>query len=122
MSLFQIVKLIKLSKERPITLAIGDGANDVSMILEAHVGIGEPRGRGHVHIRRGETRRLGGAARLRVGAWDPPGCGPAAPPSASPHLRVRGVEKGFAPSQVSSGRKGVRLQGTVTTRSRSLSI
>ncbi|XP_048834601.1 phospholipid-transporting ATPase IH-like isoform X2 [Brienomyrus brachyistius] len=36
----QIVKLIKASKERPITLAIGDGANDVSMILEAHVGIG----------------------------------------------------------------------------------
>lgn len=37
----QIVKLIKASKEHPITLAIGDGANDVSMILEAHVGIGE---------------------------------------------------------------------------------
>uniref|UniRef100_A0A3Q2YSF4 Phospholipid-transporting ATPase n=1 Tax=Hippocampus comes TaxID=109280 RepID=A0A3Q2YSF4_HIPCM len=36
----QIVKLIKTSKEHPITLAIGDGANDVSMILEAHVGIG----------------------------------------------------------------------------------
>ncbi|XP_032878178.1 probable phospholipid-transporting ATPase IH isoform X1 [Amblyraja radiata] len=36
----QIVKLIKVSKEHPITLAIGDGANDVSMILEAHVGIG----------------------------------------------------------------------------------
>uniref|UniRef100_A0A8B9LTS9 Phospholipid-transporting ATPase n=1 Tax=Astyanax mexicanus TaxID=7994 RepID=A0A8B9LTS9_ASTMX len=36
----QIVKLIKASKEHPITLAIGDGANDVSMILEAHVGIG----------------------------------------------------------------------------------
>ncbi|KAG7254295.1 hypothetical protein CRUP_014076, partial [Coryphaenoides rupestris] len=36
----QIVKLIKASKERPITLAVGDGANDVSMILEAHVGIG----------------------------------------------------------------------------------
>lgn len=36
----QIVKLIKTSKERPITLAVGDGANDVSMILEAHVGIG----------------------------------------------------------------------------------
>ncbi|KAF5920343.1 hypothetical protein HPG69_009593, partial [Diceros bicornis minor] len=36
----QIVKLIKLSKEHPITLAIGDGANDVSMILEAHVGVG----------------------------------------------------------------------------------
>uniref|UniRef100_A0A452R2P1 ATPase phospholipid transporting 11A n=1 Tax=Ursus americanus TaxID=9643 RepID=A0A452R2P1_URSAM len=34
------ISLIKLSKEHPITLAIGDGANDVSMILEAHVGIG----------------------------------------------------------------------------------
>uniref|UniRef100_A0A8K9USY0 Phospholipid-transporting ATPase n=1 Tax=Oncorhynchus mykiss TaxID=8022 RepID=A0A8K9USY0_ONCMY len=32
--------LIKSSPEHPITLAIGDGANDVSMILEAHVGIG----------------------------------------------------------------------------------
>lgn len=40
-SCLQIVKLIKASKEHPITLAIGDGANDVSMILEAHVGIGE---------------------------------------------------------------------------------
>ena len=39
-SSFQIVKLIKASEEHPITLAIGDGANDVSMILEAHVGIG----------------------------------------------------------------------------------
>lgn len=37
----QIVKLIKASKEHPITLAVGDGANDVSMILEAHVGIGK---------------------------------------------------------------------------------
>ncbi|XP_061841115.1 phospholipid-transporting ATPase IH isoform X3 [Nerophis lumbriciformis] len=36
----QIVKLIKTSKEHPITLAVGDGANDVSMILEAHVGVG----------------------------------------------------------------------------------
>ncbi|KAG8452118.1 hypothetical protein GDO86_004058 [Hymenochirus boettgeri] len=36
----QIVKLIKTSREHPITLAVGDGANDVSMILEAHVGIG----------------------------------------------------------------------------------
>lgn len=36
------MKLIKASKEHPITLAVGDGANDVSMILEAHVGIGSP--------------------------------------------------------------------------------
>ncbi|XP_073949125.1 phospholipid-transporting ATPase IF-like [Choristoneura fumiferana] len=36
----KIVKLIKNSKERPITAAIGDGANDISMIQEAHVGFG----------------------------------------------------------------------------------
>ena len=36
----QIVKLIKDSKSRPVTAAIGDGANDVSMIQEADVGIG----------------------------------------------------------------------------------
>uniref|UniRef100_A0A670J9G6 Phospholipid-transporting ATPase n=1 Tax=Podarcis muralis TaxID=64176 RepID=A0A670J9G6_PODMU len=41
----QIVKLIKWSKEHPITLAIGDGANDVSMILEAHVGLIGKEGR-----------------------------------------------------------------------------
>ena len=31
---------MKHCTERPITLAIGDGANDCSMIQEAHVGIG----------------------------------------------------------------------------------
>ncbi|KAM3958482.1 phospholipid-transporting ATPase IF [Aphomia sociella] len=36
----EIVKLIKHSPERPITAAIGDGANDISMIQEAHVGFG----------------------------------------------------------------------------------
>uniref|UniRef100_A0A8C5EN12 Phospholipid-transporting ATPase n=1 Tax=Gouania willdenowi TaxID=441366 RepID=A0A8C5EN12_GOUWI len=36
----KIVRLIKTSPEKPITLAVGDGANDVSMIQEAHVGIG----------------------------------------------------------------------------------
>ncbi|CAD5116940.1 DgyrCDS5779 [Dimorphilus gyrociliatus] len=35
-----VVKLIKESKRHPTTAAIGDGANDVSMIQEAHVGIG----------------------------------------------------------------------------------
>lgn len=33
--------MVKNSKGGPITLSIGDGANDVSMILEAHVGIGK---------------------------------------------------------------------------------
>lgn len=33
--------MVKSSKGSPITLSIGDGANDVSMILEAHVGIGK---------------------------------------------------------------------------------
>lgn len=37
----QVVRLLKTSPEKPITLAIGDGANDVSMIQEAHVGIGK---------------------------------------------------------------------------------
>ncbi|XP_013415921.1 probable phospholipid-transporting ATPase IF [Lingula anatina] len=36
----QIVQLIKHGKDNPVTAAIGDGANDVSMIQEAHVGLG----------------------------------------------------------------------------------
>lgn len=36
-----MVRLLKTSPEKPITLAVGDGANDVSMIQEAHVGIGK---------------------------------------------------------------------------------
>ncbi|KAK6644623.1 hypothetical protein RUM43_000891 [Polyplax serrata] len=36
----EVVKLIKDQRRSPITAAIGDGANDVSMIQEAHVGIG----------------------------------------------------------------------------------
>lgn len=35
-----VIRLIKISPEKPITLAVGDGANDVSMIQEANVGIG----------------------------------------------------------------------------------
>jgi phospholipid-translocating ATPase len=37
----QVVQLVKSFPEKPITAAIGDGANDVSMIQEAHVGLGE---------------------------------------------------------------------------------
>ena len=37
----QIVHLVKHSGSgKPVTLAIGDGANDCGMIQEAHVGIG----------------------------------------------------------------------------------
>lgn len=36
----ETVRLVKKSKERPVCAAIGDGANDVSMIQEAHVGLG----------------------------------------------------------------------------------
>lgn len=32
--------MVKMSKGKPMTAAIGDGANDVSMIQEAHVGFG----------------------------------------------------------------------------------
>lgn len=36
----EVVNMIKMGVDQPITAAIGDGANDVSMIQEAHVGIG----------------------------------------------------------------------------------
>lgn len=39
-SCLKIVQLVKGSREKPVTLAIGDGANDCGMIQEAHVGIG----------------------------------------------------------------------------------
>ena len=32
--------MVKQSGRKPMTAAIGDGANDVSMIQEAHVGLG----------------------------------------------------------------------------------
>ena len=37
-----MVKLIKTADNHPVTAAIGDGANDVSMIQEADVGLGKP--------------------------------------------------------------------------------
>ena len=37
----QVVRLMKESPGNPVTAAIGDGANDVSMIQEAHVGLGK---------------------------------------------------------------------------------
>lgn len=37
---YEVVHLMKTMPNRPITAAIGDGANDVSMIQEAHVGLG----------------------------------------------------------------------------------
>ena len=36
----EIVSLVRKYKPKVITLAIGDGANDVNMITAAHVGIG----------------------------------------------------------------------------------
>lgn len=39
MLLFQVTSLVK-NGARKITLGIGDGANDVSMIQAAHIGIG----------------------------------------------------------------------------------
>ncbi len=34
------VSYTKKFQKKAITLAIGDGANDVSMLIEAHIGIG----------------------------------------------------------------------------------
>ncbi|CAI5738239.1 unnamed protein product [Peronospora destructor] len=36
----QVVSLMKAAPGTPLTLAVGDGGNDVSMIQEAHVGVG----------------------------------------------------------------------------------
>ena len=36
----QVVKMMKHYEPNAITLAIGDGGNDVSMIMEAHIGVG----------------------------------------------------------------------------------
>ena len=36
----EVVRMIKQDDPQVLTLAVGDGANDVSMINEAHVGIG----------------------------------------------------------------------------------
>ena len=36
----QVVKMMKNFDKKGVTLAIGDGGNDVSMIMEAHIGIG----------------------------------------------------------------------------------
>ena len=39
--MLKVVRIMKRSQGRPTTAAIGDGANDVSMIQEADVGLGE---------------------------------------------------------------------------------
>ena len=36
----QVVKMVKNYDKQGITLAVGDGGNDVSMIMEAHIGVG----------------------------------------------------------------------------------
>ncbi|EQC42884.1 hypothetical protein SDRG_00602 [Saprolegnia diclina VS20] len=36
----EIVAMVKASPKAPVTLAIGDGGNDVTMIQEAHIGVG----------------------------------------------------------------------------------
>ena len=36
----EVVSLVRKGKKHAVTLAIGDGANDVNMITAAHVGIG----------------------------------------------------------------------------------
>jgi P-type E1-E2 ATPase len=50
--LLQVATLLK-SKARAVTLAIGDGANDVSMIQAAHIGVGISgrEGRAAVQVR-----------------------------------------------------------------------
>lgn len=45
--------MIKKSPNSPVTAAVGDGANDVSMIQEAHVGLGIAGKEGRAAVRHG---------------------------------------------------------------------
>lgn len=36
----EIVQMVRIQRPHAVTLAIGDGANDVAMIQAAHVGVG----------------------------------------------------------------------------------
>lgn len=36
----EIVSMVRAEKPKVVTLAIGDGANDVNMIIAAHIGVG----------------------------------------------------------------------------------
>merc|ERR1712226_665959 len=47
----EIVNMIKTSDESPVTAAVGDGANDVAMIQEAHVGLGIAGKEGRAAVR-----------------------------------------------------------------------
>lgn len=42
-----LVKTIRTKVQKSVTLAIGDGANDIAMIQEAHVGVGITGKEGH---------------------------------------------------------------------------
>ena len=53
----EIVQMIKQSPMKPVTAAVGDGANDVAMIQEAHVGLGIAGKEGNVIIR-GQSKDL----------------------------------------------------------------
>jgi phospholipid-transporting ATPase len=48
-----VVRLVKKNQPTAITLAIGDGANDVSMIQEAHIGVGIMGKEGIFYLKRG---------------------------------------------------------------------
>lgn len=34
------MRMVKSSEDKPVTVAVGDGANDIGMLLEAKLGIG----------------------------------------------------------------------------------
>jgi len=47
----QVVRMVKTGPGAPVTAAVGDGANDVSMIQEAHVGLGIAGKEGRAAVR-----------------------------------------------------------------------
>jgi phospholipid-transporting ATPase len=43
----EVVKMVRRMEPNATTLAVGDGANDVNMIISAHIGIGIKGVEGH---------------------------------------------------------------------------
>ena len=80
----QVVDFVRRSSPRLITLAIGDGANDVPMIQTANVGLGLL---GHLRLG-GRRHRVGGGA-LRVLGVVPRSAGGGRGGLPPEHLRAR---------------------------------
>ena len=63
----EVVRMVRNGPDQPITLAVGDGANDVSMIQEAHVGVGLYGKEGRAAARNGQPNMCNLGLRHNLG-------------------------------------------------------